>query len=178
MASAITGYGSRMSQLISAQWNRIPRWAMTTTVLLAAPLSAFYTLTFVNDFHAWKAMGAGGIPHNLKGFLINTYLAVFHANGNTIDMKPYQRPETYAPGYQEASEDERKEAQKSFFSQPLNKRNGQRTRALKFVVPQRQRSAHYYQNPKVQEVSAPSPLCSFVATEVCTVPQLILLACA
>jgi hypothetical protein len=153
MSSAIVTRSTQALDSLAKQWASAPIWARLAT-LLALPAAGAFLATLNMEYHKWMAMGPGGLPANRFGFLVNQLVTLFMAKGSksTKDLKPYDDPLRSVKGWQNLSEREQANALKSFLSEPLRERRGQRTRALPFVIPQRERSAREYQVPKVKEV--------------------------
>ncbi|KXT02517.1 hypothetical protein AC578_4170 [Pseudocercospora eumusae] len=105
----------------------------------------------LNEYKQWKAMGAGGVSFDWTGFMFCKSVEKTIARSDTTNIELYNSPERYASGWKEATEAQKKAAQRSFLKEPLPERDGPRVRALKFVLPQRERPEDYPQPQDVRE---------------------------
>ena len=71
---------------------------------------------------------------------------------DTIALDMYEKPEKYASGWKEATDDEKTKARKSFLNGSLPQRQGPRAKALHFCAPQRERSIDTYIDPDLKQV--------------------------
>lgn len=115
------------------------------TVLLrmsnTATEEAFASPELANEYRQWKAMGAGGVSFDWGGFMLCKSIEKTMARSDTTDLSLYDDPDRYVDGWNEATDSQRAAARKSFLKNPLPEREGPRVRALKFVLPQRERRA-------------------------------------
>lgn len=111
----------------------------------------------MEGYKAWKAMGEGGTSHSWAGYMSQVSAEKTMAFGADDTIKPgfYDKPEKLATGWRRATEEQRANARKSFFKEPLPVRPGPRARAKPFVYPQRERNAADPQDPAVKKVSFP-----------------------
>lgn len=156
MSAAVTARASRASTAVVRRWEATPFWAKLLS-LLALPAGGAVLLQFLRRYRRWRAMGPGGPPYNIVGFLVNAVAATVFARRDTTSVKPYDDPARHANGWNAASEHERAMALQSFLSAPLPERPGAHARALEFVVPQRERLANEHQLPAVKEVMSSLP---------------------
>lgn len=107
----------------------------------------------MEDYRKWKAMGEGGTSHSIIGYLSQLSVDKTRAYGANETIKPgfYNKPEKRATGWKKATEEQKANAKKSFFKEPLPVRPGPRARALPFVYPQRERNAADPQPPDVKQ---------------------------
>lgn len=103
--------------------------------------SALFITLFLNSYRKWKAMGPGGLPYSMKGYLLNLYVTLSMAYSDTKTIAVYERPGDFSSQWLQASEAERSESQKVFLKTPLQHRVGPPTRALPFAIPQREKNA-------------------------------------
>ncbi|KAI5857358.1 hypothetical protein GGS23DRAFT_587733 [Durotheca rogersii] len=108
---------------------------------------------FMEGFRQWKAMGQGGSPLNMRGYLSSLSAEKAMAFGADETIKPgfYDNPEKRATGWSRATEEQKANTRKSFLKEPLPVRPGPRARAKRFVYPQRERNADVPQDPAVKE---------------------------
>lgn len=157
----MTTRASEALNTITRRWAQTPGWAKLAT-LLALPLAGVFTLTSLGSYRRWKAMGPGGLPDNLIGYIVQVLMGSLLGRKDTRSLEPYDKPEKHAPGWKQASEHVRKVARTSFLSEPLPRRKGAQAHALRFTAPQRERFASEYQVPKVKAayLAAWSKLCA------------------
>lgn len=107
----------------------------------------------LDDYHQWKAMGKGGSSHTWAGYLSSLSAEKTMAHKDTLGSGVYHEPEKHATGWPEASETQRLAVQRSYLSSPLPSRAGPRSRAKRYVYPQRERNAAEFIDPQIKEVS-------------------------
>lgn len=102
-----------MSSIISqapsklvAQWTATPQWLRLTSILTISTLSLL-TANLIYGYRRWKAMGAGGLPFNLKGYLMNVMIETLYARRDTTSLGVYERPERFYVKWEEVGEGER-----------------------------------------------------------------------
>lgn len=133
---------------VSAVSRLTPSLKMRQTSVPASHASS----SMIEDYRQWKAMGEGGTSHTWAGFLSCLSAEKTMAFDDTIDPHLYQNPKRYATGWSRASSAQRAAAQKSFLKEPLPERQGLRSRAKRYVYPQREKNAADYQDPEVKQV--------------------------
>lgn len=107
----------------------------------------------IEDYRQWKALGEGGTSHTWAGYLSCLSAEKTLAFDDTISPHLYGKPDTYATGWSRASTAQRDAAQRSFLKDPLPQRQGPRSKAKRYVYPQRENDAADHQDPKVKQVS-------------------------
>lgn len=108
------------------------------------------------DYHAWLALGPGGIPATWASYLFQAEIGRSPAaSTDTVTVAVYADPARSAPGWAAATAAQRARAQRSFLAaaEPLPVREGPRARPKEFVFPQRQREADQEMDAEVREVS-------------------------
>jgi hypothetical protein len=140
---------------LTQQWTSTPTWAKVIT-LAAFPATGYAIARFLDEYRDWRAVGPGGLPHNVRGFLMNLLLASILAKKETKSLEVYDQPEKNANGWKHLSDEEKAKAKKSYFKTPLEQRKGKESKALHFVAPQRERKIEdlKFVDPAVQEVSS------------------------
>lgn len=106
----------------------------------------------IEDYKNWRAMGEGGTAPNWAGYLSCISAEKSMAFKDTIGPEMYRRPEKYATGWSKASPSQKAASQRSFLKDPLPQREGPRSRAKRYVYPQRERNAAEYLDPEIKEV--------------------------
>ena len=94
----------------------------------------------VPNYQRWRAVGPGGVPHDLRGYLINLMLTPFSLDTKRLDF--YDQPEWYAAGWSKATDQEKVAAQTSLLDKELPEREGPHPNAIPFLLPQRQRTVN------------------------------------
>lgn len=108
--------------------------------------------SMIEDYKKWRAMGEGGTPPNLAGYLSCISAEKTMAFKDTISPDIYRRPEKYATGWLKATPSQKAASQRSFLKEPLPEREGPRSRAKRYVYHQREKNAAEYLEPEIQEV--------------------------
>lgn len=139
---------------LTQQWNSAPTWAKIVT-LAALPVTGYATARFFDEYRDWKAVGPGGLPRNIGGFIVTLLMAGVLAKKETKSLDMYDRPEKYSSAWKKLSEEEKARAKTSYLKAPLEQRRGKESNALHFVAPQRERNVEdlKFVDPKIQEVS-------------------------
>lgn len=107
--------------------------------------------SMIEDYKKWRAMGEGGTAPNWAGYLSCISAEKTTAFKDTIRPDVYRRPEKYATGWSKATRAQRAAAEKSFLKESLPQREGPRSRAKRYVYPQRERNAAEYLDPEIKE---------------------------
>ncbi|KAF2766057.1 hypothetical protein EJ03DRAFT_377294 [Teratosphaeria nubilosa] len=151
MATAIMD----LARSVAKRWASAPTWTRCAPIL-ALPMAAAIVVKSAVDYHRWRAMGDGGPPPNVFGYLINVLVSATLAKSaaSTRDLKVYDDPERNIRGWRSSSEEDRRSALKSYLADTLPQRRGVRAKALAYCVPQREKFASEWQSPKVKEVRA------------------------
>ena len=133
-------------------WKRArPQTAIITSSALIASVALYW---LARDYQRWKAMGPGGAPANLRGYLWVLGLEAALAKRDTLSLDVYDHPEKTTPGWKEASPAERAAAtETSFLKERLPQRKGPRARAKRFVIPQREKNPDEVMVDGLREVS-------------------------
>ncbi|OTB02668.1 hypothetical protein M426DRAFT_24455 [Hypoxylon sp. CI-4A] len=107
----------------------------------------------MEGYKQWKAMGEGGTSHSWAGYMsqLSAEKTMAFPADDTIKPGFYNEPEKLATGWRKATEEQRANARRSFFKEPLPVRQGPRARAKPFVYPQRERNAADPQPPDVKQ---------------------------
>ena len=129
----------------------MPSWAKVIT-LAALPAAGFGAARFIDEYRAWLALGPGGLPYTVTGFLINLLMTTLIAKKDTKSLEVYDRPEKSA-GWDQSTYDEKTKAKRSYLNGNLPQRSGPESKALHWTAPQRERTVDQYLDPKVKEVS-------------------------
>lgn len=108
--------------------------------------------SMIEDYRQWKAVGEGGTSPTWAGFLSCLTAEKTMAFDDTLSLHLYQNPKRYATGWSRASSAQSAAAQRSFLKEPLPERQGQRSRAKRYVYPQREKNAADYQDLEVKQV--------------------------
>ncbi|KAK4508604.1 hypothetical protein PRZ48_002343 [Zasmidium cellare] len=125
---------------VHARWSALPSNLRLLTTLSFTTL-ALLAARFWTNYRRWKALGAGGLPYNLKGYLMNLFVEWKFAEGDTVGLGVYERPEGRFEKWVEAGEGERSAVKNGrFLKDGLRERGGVRARAKTFVIPQREKS--------------------------------------
>ncbi len=132
------------------RWYDIPTW-MKVFAFNALPI-AYVIAELYDGYIGWLALGPGGLPYNFKGYLTNLLLTAVYAKRDTTSLEPYGKPEKHAVGWQEATADEKENAQKSFFGKSLSTRAGPQSKAKSYCAPQREHNANRPVDPEVKKV--------------------------
>ena len=136
---------------LSKQWAQRPDLTKYAT-LLALPAAGYLAARILDDYNGWFDLGPGGLPYNIKGYLLNLFVTARYARAtDTVDV--YERPEKHVTSWNEASEQEKANANTSFLSEALPQRAEPRARALHYSIPQRERNFGEYVDPAVKKVS-------------------------
>lgn len=140
--------------ILTQQWNSAPTWAKLVT-LSALPLTGYVLARFQDEYNSWLTVGPGGLPRDLRGFLVHLLLAGTIAKKETKSLGVYDRPEKHAKGWKQLNEEEKAREMKSYLKAPLKRREGKESNALHFVAPQRERKVDdlKFLDPTIQEVS-------------------------
>lgn len=109
--------------------------------------------SMLEDYKKWRAMGEGGTAPNWAGYLSCISAEKTMAFEDTISPDMYKKPEKYATGWSKATPGQKAAAQRSFLTEPLPQREGPRSRAKRYVYPQREKNATEYQDPEIKKVS-------------------------
>jgi hypothetical protein len=117
------------------------------------------------DYKAWRAMGEGGTSPTWSGYLSCISAEKMIAFKDTLSPEIYAKPHKYATGWSKASETQKAAANKSFLKEPLPVREGARSRAKKYVYPQREKNADEHVDPEVKKVSLLNSSCLSVANK-------------
>lgn len=125
--------------ILTQQWTSAPVWIKFVT-LAALPTTGYAIARFLDEYRDWRNVGPGGLPYNIRGFVMNLLLTGVLAKKETKSLEMYGQPEKYATGWKQATEDERKKAKQSFLKTPLRQREGRESNAMHFVAPQRERN--------------------------------------
>jgi hypothetical protein len=138
---------------LSQQWASAPSWAKLVT-LAALPATGYAIARFLDEYRDWRAVGPGGLPYNVRGFIMNLLLTGIIARKETKSLGMYDQPEKYAAGWKQTSDEEKRKAKQSFLKAPLKQREGVESNALHFVAPQRERNMDdlKFVDPAIQEV--------------------------
>ncbi|CAK1354318.1 hypothetical protein CB0940_01814 [Cercospora beticola] len=104
----------------------------------------------LEEYKQWLALGEGGIAYNWEGFMICKHFEKTVARDDTTDPSLYDSTEVHAPGWDEATEAQRKATQASFLSLPLPERDSPRARAKPFIFPQRERNEKEPQDEEIR----------------------------
>lgn len=86
----------------------------------------------IRDYRGWLALGAGGLPYNLFGWVVQWYCKLRMAR-ETMNLECYTKP---LP--ESISDKEKARNDASYLTASLPTRQGQRRRAAHWVIPQRQ----------------------------------------
>lgn len=97
-------------------------------------------------------MGEGGSSPTWSGYLSSISAEKAMAFKDTLSPDIYSKPEKYATGWKQASAAQKAATTKAFLKEPLPQRAGERSRAKRYVFPQREKNADEYLDPGVQEV--------------------------
>ena len=133
-------------------WTRRQDWPKIATYLVL-PTAGYLTARFLDGYHRWLELGAGGLPHDIRGYLVNLLLTATVAWKETKSLNFYERPEKNAAGWSKASEKEKMNARKSFLKGSLAERSGVKSKAIEFCAPQRERNEGVWVDGEVKEVS-------------------------
>lgn len=109
--------------------------------------------TMMHDYEEWKGMGEGGTSYTWAGYLSNLNAEKTIAFSDTLTPALYRNPERYAAGWLKASSAQKTAASTSFLKERLPEREGPRSRAKKFVFPQRERNAADPIDERIKDVS-------------------------
>lgn len=139
-----------MQSLIS-QFSRAPNW-IKILILTALPPAGYFSARVVDDYKGWLALGPGGLPYSLRGYLLNVLITAGAARKDTKSLGMYDRPEKYSIGWKQSSDDERARGRVSFLREPLPSRSGRAVRALPYTVPHRQKNLDHDDDPELKEV--------------------------
>ena len=104
------------------------------------------------DYKVWRAMGQGGTSPTWSSYLSCISAEEMIAFKDTLSLDIYAKPQKYASGWSKASETQKAAANKSFLKEPLPAREGPRSRAKRYVYPQREKNADEYVDPEVKRV--------------------------
>ena len=137
-------------ETLNKQWSSIPNWAKIIT-FIALPAAGFGVARFLDEYRSWFAMGPGGLPHNLRGFLTNLAMTALCAKKETKSLGVYDDAEKCAPDWKKASNEEQTKAKQSYLATSLPQRDGPESRALYFTAPQRERNSGEYFDPKLKQ---------------------------
>lgn len=139
---------------LTQQWNSAPTWAKLVS-LSALPLTGYALARLQDEYTSWLAVGPGGLPRDLRGFLAHLLLAGTIAKKETKSLGVYEQPEKHARGWKQLSGEEKVREMKSYLKAPLKQRRGKESNALHFVAPQRERNVDdlKFLDPAIQEVS-------------------------
>lgn len=137
---------------VIAQWNQAPNWAKVTT-FVALPAAGFITAQFVDGYRSWLNLGPGGLPYDIRGYLITLLGTALFARSDTKSLGMYEQPEKYSAQWKQASSAEKKNAGKSFLQGSLPERKGPRAAAIHYCAPQREKNADEYIDPELAKVS-------------------------
>jgi len=155
MTSSISSVVHHAAATVTNHWRAVPpRVRYASLLLTLVPATGFLLTHLLHDYHAWKSLGPGGLPHDFWGYILNNLLAIYagRRGRDTINTTPYDNPARFCPGWKDADEEERKGALRRFLRGKLERRKGLRTRAQKFAAPQRERGAGEWKVPAVKEV--------------------------
>lgn len=87
---------------------------------------------------------------------------MLYAYSDTTGLEVYNSPGKYYGNWQEAGEAEKEAVMhQRFLKGELVRRGGERARAKRFVIPQRERYAEEESDPVIREVSS-NTLCTFL----------------
>ena len=138
---------------LTQQWTSAPVW-IKFVALAALPTTGYAIGRFMDEYQDWLNVGPGGLPYNIRGFMMNLLLTGTLAKNETKSLEMYQQPEKHASGWRQATEDERRKAQQSFLKTALAHREGKESNAMHFVAPQRERNIDdlKYIDPEVMGV--------------------------
>ena len=146
---------------IATRWSQAPNWAKLTA-LMALPTAGFLSARAMDDYRRWLNLGPGGLPHDIRGYLITMLITALLARSDTKSLDMYDRPEKFSSGWKQASSEEKANAQKSFLNSCLPERNGPRAAAIQYCAPQREKNADEYIDPDLAKVSNHRPRCPIV----------------
>ena len=110
------------------------------------------TPAMLKDYQAWRAMGEGGTSPTWEGYLSCLNMEKTVAYEDTLSPGIYSKPEKYAKGWSRASEAQKTAAHKSFLREALPERSGSRSRAKRYVFPQREKNAADLLDPEMKKV--------------------------
>ncbi|KAB5518020.1 hypothetical protein GE09DRAFT_1195592 [Coniochaeta sp. 2T2.1] len=128
----------------NSYWTKAAVW-------LSLPTAGYLTARFVDEYQGWLRMGRGGLPYNFYGYCYNLYLTFRFGRRDTMSTYFYDRPDRYSPAWDNATREERLNAQKSWLPAPLPVRPGPRSRAIHYCAPQREKNAGEYLDPELKQ---------------------------
>lgn len=73
-------------------WTATPSYLRNTAILSLSTLSLL-TISFLGGYRRWLALGAGGLPYNLKGYVMNLVVEWRFAEGDTVGLGVYEGKE-------------------------------------------------------------------------------------
>lgn len=121
---------------------------MSTTTSFASDTS----LDFHEEYARWKAVGIGGVSADWEGFMFVKNLETTGASSDTLTPDVYSHPEKYTKGWDRATDTQRATAHKAFLKEALPTRAAPRSRAMHFVIPQRERNADDPHDPIIEDL--------------------------
>lgn len=139
---------------MNKQLSSIPNWAKVTAFASVPAAAGFAAARFIDGYHSWLSLGPGGLPSNIKGFLINLILTFSIAQRDTKSLDVYDRPDKTA-GWKESTDEEKSKGKQPYLEGELPPRTGPESFAVHWVAPQRELKLNQYSDPKVKEVRLP-----------------------
>ena len=107
--------------LRAASTTSASQYMLATIAIVLLPLAGY----FYNDYRRWYDLGEGGVPHNFRGWLFQTYLRSMASR----DVRSFAVYESLMRNEFEA---------RSYIEPPLPSRGGPRPKVGHWVVPHRQ----------------------------------------
>ena len=92
--------------------------------LTALPATGYALARFQDEYRDWLRLGPGGLPPDIRGFIVTLLLTGVLAKSETKSLAMYDRPEKHVTDWNKATEDEKRNAKKSFMKAPLPQREG------------------------------------------------------
>lgn len=87
--TSITTMLTDFTQSVQRHWLTTPPYLRNTAILSLSTLSIL-AVGFIDGYRRWLALGAGGLPYNLKGYLMNLVAEWTFAEGDTVGLEIYE----------------------------------------------------------------------------------------
>ena len=131
------------------------RSAALVVAALGLPVLGFATARAIDDYRLWLSLGAGGLPYNIYGYLINRFLVATLARDTRI-LRVYDEPGKWAKEWPSSTPSERNLVYQSFATTDLPVRAPPMAHAIYQAIPQREEPAGQFIDPDVEKACLPA----------------------